>query len=260
MERPTLAIMLPVLLPTFGFLAPGAAARPIGADALDLVLQSREPGDETSTPVAPEEGEETPGGAFLEFDIAANRVSDVRFDNVFDGTASITGLRMTLDTGVAFDAGVGWTLVEGLTFKVSAGYVHNEVDLVTAVFRDPVRLPGQSIPFEIAGGGRLIQLPVMGTLHHDFELNDTLSIGLGGGAGVQYSWLTWSYPYGGSKTEGATSFRYEIGADATWRIGDSIRLGAWFGYAGTTRADFGNGASADAIDNLSVGLRIGIRF
>ena len=212
-------------------------------------------------------------GMHLRLGVGANMAQDTDIDDVsFGGISSIdslTGASISYDIGFDINIGLGIPLMDKLSVEVMTGLAYNSIDTITGTTTF-----GAATGTLSDASGDLIQIPIMANLRYDFELGETMSLGLFGGAGFQYSKLTLDsvttvYPGGGgpgtitvNDFEDGTdfNFRYQLGVDLAWALTSDTTLGVYLSYSGTTGADFEDDISTGSLANIGIGARFSIAF
>ncbi|MCP4836742.1 MAG: hypothetical protein GY895_18475, partial [Phycisphaera sp.] len=131
------------------------------------------------------------------------------------------------------------------------------------------------------GSGDIYQIPVMASLIYSIPINDRFSIGLKGGAGVQFTNfnakdVTIVSPGGKAQSSwnnDSTAFRWEVGFQIAHQVAHNIRIGGGVLFSGTTDVDIGSADPALAglgvldddqklkgLYNISLGFGVNISF
>lgn len=174
-------------------------------------------------------------------------------------------------TGIALNVGIGYGIAENLAVEVRSGLMWNKIDGSS----------GGESGSEISGGkGDIYQIPVMASLVYSIPINDKFSIGLKGGAGVQFTNfnakdVTIVNPGQpnvlASWDNDSTAFRWEVGFQVAHQVTSNIRIGGGVLFSGTTEVNIGAAdvAGFGSVDedqklkglyNISLGFGVNISF
>ena len=203
-------------------------------------------------------------GMYLLLGVGANMAQDTDVDDVFVTGGSVTSTSISYNVGLDLNVGLGIPIMDQLSVEVMTGLAYNTIDTVSGNF-DVLGITGSFT----AADGELIQVPIMANLRYDFDLGDSMTLGLFGGAGFQYSDLNISSLTGttafGSFSDDFGSgddfnFRYQFGLNLAWDISNNSSLGIYVRYSGTTGADFGDDFSTGGLGNGSIGASFSLEF
>ncbi|RPG14931.1 MAG: hypothetical protein CBB69_010690 [Phycisphaera sp. TMED9] len=244
------------------------------ADTLDNVRQSIS----GTIPLETGAGEEN-SGVYLRVNAAANFADDVDIKNIPLNPNTIIGIqngKISFDTGMNLDIGIGIPLAPSLAIEISSGVAYNSVDSVSGTW---ISVAG---PDSVAGGdGHVYQVPLVAELVFSVYNNNTLQVNLRGGAGLQWTNADINNVYASSVgpafdaslSGNAFAFRYQFGIDCLIRIAPNISLGATCAYSGTTNSNFGKNAfsantglvgtedvKTGSFQNLTLGIGLKIDF
>lgn len=174
-------------------------------------------------------------------------------------------------TGIALNVGVGYGIAENLAVEIRSGLMWNKIDGTS----------GGESGFQITdGSGDIYQIPVMASLIYSIPINDRFSIGLKGGAGVQFTNfnakdVTIVSPGArdrqSSWNNDSTAFRWEVGFQIAHQVAPNIRIGGGVLFSGTTDVNIGSAdpAGLGVLDddqklkglyNVSLGFGVNISF
>jgi hypothetical protein len=195
-------------------------------------------GDATSDETEAPKAAKSSGVAYpmyIRFGVGANFMAD----SDVKGTSGSVSWK----TGVDLNLGFGFMLLKGLAAEFEVGMQYNEVD----------KVKGSGI--SVNGDGHLYQLPLMGNVRYEFRFGENLSLGILGGAGIQYS----NVGGAGSESETAWTFRYQAGIDLAWSLSSTSSLGIYARYSGTPSVTFDDG-SFSSLQNVAVGGMLSIAY
>ena len=165
---------------------------------------------------------------YLRFGVGANFMAD---SDIKD-----TPLSVSWNTGLDLNLAFGIALMQDLSIEFEIGMQYNSAK--------EVNFPGFGVGNVDAD---LYQVPLMGNLQYDFHLGESLTLGVMGGVGAQYSSLS-----GDGSTETTWTFRYQVGVDLLYKLSATSSVGAYFRYAGTPSVGFDD-FSFDSFQNFAVG-------
>ena len=203
-------------------------------------------------------------GMYLRLGVGANMAQDTDIDDVFVTGASITSTSISYNTGIDLSVGLGIPLMDKLSLEVMTGLAYNSIDTISGNFQVGVT-PGTFTD----ASGELVQVPLMANVRYDFELGDSMTLGVFGGAGFQYSELsvnsiTSTTAFGSAVDDFGNgddfTFRYQLGVNMAWDLSSSSSLGFYIRYSNTTGADFGGDVSTGGLGNGSFGASFSFTF
>jgi hypothetical protein len=260
--------------PIFALAATALLAPHAMADTLDNVRQSIS----GTIPLDTGAGEAN-SGVYLRLNAAANFLDDVDIKNVplsAITTVGIQNAKISFNTGMNLDIGIGIPLTQSLALEISSGVAYNSVGSVSGTW-----ITAAGSDTAAGGDGHVYQVPLVAELVFTVYDNNTLQVNLRGGAGLQWTNADIKNVYASSLgpafnaslSGNAFAFRYQFGIDFLVTIAPNISLGANCGYSGTTASNFGKSAfSANTVlvgtedvktgsfENLTLGIGLKIEF
>ena len=243
------------------------------ADAYDLLQ------DDASAVVPLEtdsNGDAEECGLYLRIGASVNFLMDVkredRFADLGGGDVfSRTNVLMKFDPGIEFNIALGIPLAERWSIELMTGISMNRLEKSTADVsqtRGGVTVSGVSI----FNDGTLYQVPIVANLRYEFDLTETLGLGLYAGGGMQYSHYQFSdgvFVFAdpsrppASQPDGSYyswTLRYQFGIDLSWDVAANMTLGFNVRYSGTSENDFGGDDKFDSFNNATIGATFSFTF
>lgn len=177
-------------------------------------------------------------GHWIRFQFGGNFAFD---SDIKNQSASPVGIR---NGSISFDPGFdllftwGIPVWEALSLEISTGFSYNSVKSV-----DGSWAPGQ-VPVT-GGNGNVNGVPLVIGLGYAFDVAESISLSVNAAVGAQFSYADISgvgapgVAGSASVNANAISFRYQVGAQADWKLCSDVGLGVYVRYSGTTQANFG---------------------
>jgi outer membrane protein W len=232
---------------TTGALATGSLA---SADALAMLNQADEKAASTPDSVAAATETQASSPWYAAAAIGGNMALDSKLK---DGD----GAKFKFKTGVGLNVGVGYTVAENLAVEVRSGLLWNQIDKAEGL--------GATVGTLSGGKGAVYQVPVMASLVYSIPISDKFSIGLKGGAGVQFTnfraddvavtlrngdkaMLKWD--------NNSTAFRWEVGFQLAHQVADNIKIGGGVLFSGTSEVNIGSSEIAGNPGNIGLDQKL----
>ena len=246
----------------------------VGADTYDLLQ------DDASAVVPLEtdsNGNAKECGLYLRIGASVNFLMDVKREDQsadFGGgdVFSKTNVLMKFDPGLEFNIALGIPLAERWSIELMTGISMNKLKDSTAdvsLTRGGVTQSAVSI----FNDGALYQVPIVANLRYEFDLTETLGLGLYAGGGMQYSYNEFSDgvlvnddPSRPTVSQPDGSYyswllRYQFGIDLSWNVATNTTLGLRVGYSGTGDHDYTNsGPGGEPYRNATIGATFSHTF
>ena len=246
----------------------------VGADTYDLLQ------DDASAVVPLEtdaNGNAKECGLYLRIGASVNFLMDVKredkcVENRFGDVVCLTNVDMKFDPGLEFNIALGIPLAERWRIELMTGISMNRLKKSTADLsqtRGGVTVSGVSI----FNDGNLYQVPIVANLRYEFDLTETLGLGLYAGGGMQYTYNEFSdgvFVFAdpsrspASQPDGSYytwTLRYQFGIDLSWNVATNTTLGLRVGYSGTGDRDYADPDQAgEAYRNATIGATFSHTF
>ena len=246
----------------------------VGADTYDLLQ------DDASAVVPLEtdsNGNAKECGLYLRIGAGVNFLMDVKREDRFvdfggGDVFSRTNVVMKFDPGLEFNIALGIPLAERWSLELMTGISMNRLKKSTADLSQTqggVTVAGVSI----FNDGTLYQVPIVANLRYEFDLTETLGLGLYAGGGMQYSHYEFSDgvfvfadPSRPSVSQPDGSYytwtlRYQFGIDLSWNVATNTTLGLRVVYSGTGDRDYADPDQAgEAYRNATIGATFSHTF
>ena len=157
------------------------------------------------------------------------------------------------NTGFGFDVAWGIPVAEDFAVEIGVGMIYNGLKGTKE----------GSVSLDI--GGSLWQIPLMVNAVYDFHLTDSLTLGVRGGAGLQYN----SFKFDqqtllGTSIDQATrtswTFRYQAGLDLTWALSETSSLGAYATFAWAPGIELDTETEFGTAQNIGLGVMYSFEF
>jgi len=212
-------------------------------------------------------------GLYLRIGAGVNFVMDSDGEDIFYSFAGTTGTVenkvLKFETGFEFNIAIGVPLTEQWSIEIMTGVAMNGLGSSTAdafVTNGITSLTGVST-FD---DGDLYQVPIVANVRYEFDLNETLGLGVYAGAGAQYNNIKLRDGFFvepgmapivlPGNTENTWSFRYQIGVDLFWDIAAGTTLGLNVRYSGTSDNDFAAFGTYGSFNNATIGATFSYTF
>ena len=223
----------------------------VGADTYDLLQ------DDASAVVPLEtdaNGNAKECSLYLRIGASVNFLMDVKREdkcgeNRFGDVVCLTNVDMKFDPGLEFNIALGIPLAERWSIELMTGISMNRLKKSTAD-ASSTRGVVTETAVSIFNDGTLYQVPIVANLRYEFDLTETLGLGLYAGGGMQYSYNEFSdgvFVFADpnrppvSQSDGSYyswTLRYQFGIDLSWNIATNTTLGLRVGYSGTGDRDY----------------------
>lgn len=245
----------------------------VGADTYDLLQ------DDASAVVPLEtdsNGNAKECGLYLRIGASVNFLMDVKredrfFDDPGGGVFARKNVLMKFDPGLEFNIALGIPLAERWSIELMTGISMNKLKDSTAdvsLTRGGVTQSAVSI----FNDGTLYQVPIVANLRYEFDLTETLGLGLYAGGGMQYTYNEFSDgfyvfadpsrpPFG--QQDGSYyswTLRYQFGIDLSWKVATNTTLGLRVGYSGTGDRDYADSGQREPYRNATIGATFSHTF
>jgi opacity protein-like surface antigen len=203
-------------------------------------------------------------GVNVAMDADVKNVSGTYATGVSFGTFSVDNTSVSFDPGFVFDIGIGIPVGEAWSIEIMTGIATNSVESISGNYSELDSVFGPFSERFSGGGGDLYQVPIVVNARYEFDLNDSMNLGLFAGGGLQYSDLEVNDSLLGNASSDVWSFRYQVGFDLTWDVASRTTLGLNVRYSGTTENDFGSfqgvDIKVDSFQNLAIGATFSYAF
>lgn len=201
-------------------------------------------------PASPNSGA---GAFYVRNGVGANLLSSISLDNRANAFGSVTGAKIHMDTGVAWELDLGWRFSDLLSVEFSTGLAYNSIDRISGTVTE---FGGGTVSGSVPLSGYLLQVPFMAGVNLDFPLyrpdapkgSSGLWLRIGASVGGIYA-LGQLDTVPGVLTAGSDSdvtFAYGFSAALDWRLNQSMAFGVAYRFLGTGSASF----NAIGIPNL----------
>lgn len=200
-------------------------------------------------------------GVYLRFNVGGNFVGDADVTEFGFSNTSVS-FNTGLDLGIA----VGIPFGENFAFEVSLGYQYNNIESASGI----VVVQNVGVGSLSSASGSVSQMPLMANIRYDFNLSESLTLGINAGVGIERT--TFKLTSVGVTVPGAgtqiiagndsasdTNFRFGVRADLGWELSDTMMLGAYVGY-GVSSAGSYDGTNVSSLENLAIGGMFSFEF
>ena len=193
-------------------------------------------------PAAPNAGHR---GLYMRNGIGANLLSSVKLEDRSAGGDSVTGARIELDTGFAWQIDLGWQLSDLIAVEFTSGILYSSFDSISGSVTTPLGTETGSLPI----GGSLLQVPFLIGPTFSIPLSTTpsfdggqsqLRLRLGVAAGGMFTQGKLE-GVDGLFTSGSDSdviWAYAITAGLDWDLTTQMSLGLTYRFIGTDSSSF----------------------
>lgn len=213
--------------------------------SLSTLLQS---GSTTSAPPAARPSVSIFDEMYLLADVGVAIPQDANIKNIASTTTSsgLSGAKISLNTGMRFDVGLGYNLTDWLAVEVASGLIWNSVDRVEGTILDTTGgLLGANLPLS-GGSGDVYNVPIMFNGQVRLPVGKDLKLLLGGGIGAVWSdasvnsITTTAIPGLQASVSGNSwAFAYQANVGLEWELAKNLALGVRYAFLGTTETNYG---------------------
>ena len=213
--------------------------------SLSTLLQS---GATTSAPPAARPSVSIFDEMYLLADVGVAIPQDANIKNIASTATSggLSGTKVSLNTGMRFDAGLGFNVTDWLAVEVASGLIWNSVDRVEGTILDTTGgLLGADLPLS-GGSGDIYNVPIMFNGQVRLPVGKDLKLLLGGGIGTVWSdasvdsITTTAIPGLQAAVSGNSwAFAYQANVGLEWELAKNLALGVRYSFLGTTEVNYG---------------------